>query len=98
MFILYQVFLLRNRETLILKLLFLKALLAVKYTEAVQPCSRKWKWNDDRNLEMLRGISFTEGIKVNLERLFCCGDFSKLLCVAAKVRKSYLRWKMENRD
>ena len=31
-------FLLRNRETLILKLLFLKALLAVKYTEAVQPC------------------------------------------------------------
>jgi hypothetical protein len=33
---------------------------------------------DDRIFEILRGISFTEENKVDLERLNCCNDFSKI--------------------
>ncbi len=68
MFSLYQVFLLRNRETLNLKLFF-RALLAVKKTEAVQPYFFSLYFvlthgKDDQFFKILRGMSFTKEIKV----------------------------------
>jgi hypothetical protein len=64
MFNLYQVFLLRNRETLILKLFFLTP---VNKTEAVQPNFKKnRRGKDDRIFKILRGKKFLTEIKVDV--------------------------------